>query len=93
MGIQRFFILLIYFIHFILVNITPTCQCSEFALAVGKCRGFCRGVVSMFFSICLGKKNANAIEFLGPIRKGAETEQTKYKGSTALNIGNEISAQ
>ena len=47
----------------------------------------------MFFRICLGKKNADAIEFLGPIRKGVETEQTKYKGSTALNIGNEISAQ
>ena len=39
-------------------------QYSEFALAVGKCQGFCQGI-SMFFSICLGKENAEATKFLG----------------------------
>ena len=43
-------------------------QRSKFASAVGKCRGFCRGI-SMFFSICLGKKNAEAIQYLGIFKK------------------------
>ena len=38
-------------------------QCSKFALAVGKCQGFCRGI-SPFYSICLGNKNAKAVKFL-----------------------------
>ena len=37
-------------------------QRSKFASAVGKCRGFCQGI-STFFSICLGKKNVEAIEW------------------------------
>ena len=43
-------------------------QRSEFASTVSKCRGFCRGI-TMFFSICLSKKNAKAIEFFGLIKK------------------------
>ena len=42
-------------------------QHSKFASAVGKCRGFCRGIY-MFFSICTGKKNAEAIKFLGILK-------------------------
>ena len=38
------------------------CKCLKFASAVGICQGFCRGI-SMFFGICLGKKNAEAIEW------------------------------
>ena len=38
-------------------------QCSKFALAVGKCQGFCRGI-SPFYSICLGNQNAEAVIFL-----------------------------
>ena len=38
-------------------------QRSKFASAVGKCRGFCRGI-SPFYSICLGNKNAEAVKFL-----------------------------
>ena len=38
-------------------------QCSKFALAVIKCRGFCRGI-SPFYSICLSNKNAEAVKFL-----------------------------
>ena len=45
-----------------------TLQRLEFASAVGKYQGFSRGI-SMFFSICLSKKNADAIEFLGLIKK------------------------
>ena len=37
-------------------------QRSKFALAVGKCWGFCRGI-STFLSICLCKKNAEATEW------------------------------
>ena len=40
-----------------------TLQRSKFASAVGKFRGFCRGV-SPFYSICLGNKNAEAVKFL-----------------------------
>ena len=43
-------------------------QGSKFVLAIGKCRGFCRGI-SIFFSICLGKRNAEAIKFLGILLK------------------------
>ena len=32
------------------------------------CREFCRGI-SMFLSICLGKKNAKAFEFVGILKK------------------------
>ena len=40
-------------------------QSLKFASAVSKCRGFCQ-CISVFFSICLGKKkNAEAIKFLG----------------------------
>ena len=42
-------------------------QRLKFALAVGKCWGFCRGIY-MFYSICLGKKNAKAIEFWGILK-------------------------
>ena len=38
-------------------------QGSKFASALSKCWGFCRGI-SMFFSICCGKKNAEAIKCL-----------------------------
>ena len=38
-------------------------QRSEFALAVSNCWGFCWGI-TIFFSICLGKNIAEAIEFL-----------------------------
>ena len=41
---------------------------SKFASAVSKCRGFCQGI-SRFFSICLGKKNAEAIKFLEILKK------------------------
>ena len=43
-------------------------QHLKFASAVSRCRGFCR-VISMFFNICLGKKNAEAIKFLGVLKK------------------------
>ena len=36
-------------------------QGSKFASAVSKCQGFCQGI-SMFFSICLSRKNAEAIK-------------------------------
>ena len=39
-----------------------TLQRSKFASAVGKCRGFCRGI-SPFRSICLGNKNAEVVKF------------------------------
>ena len=51
-----------------LENEITNIQRTKFALAVGKCRGFCRGI-SMFFSICLSKKNAEAIEFLEILKK------------------------
>ena len=35
----------------------------KFALAVGKCQGFCRGIPA-FYSICLGNKNGEAVKFL-----------------------------
>ena len=38
-------------------------QCLKFALAVGKSRGFCRGIPA-FYSICLGNKNGEAVKFL-----------------------------
>ena len=38
-------------------------QHSKFALAVGKCQGFCRGI-SPFYSICVGNNNAEAVKFL-----------------------------
>ena len=37
-------------------------QRSKFDSAVGKCRGFCRGI-SPFYIICLGNKNAEAVKF------------------------------
>ena len=37
-------------------------QRSKFASAVGKCRGFCRGI-SPFYIICLGNKNAEEVKF------------------------------
>ena len=47
--------------HMIIFNdlISKFYQCSI--------RGFCRGI-SMFFSICLGKKNAEVIKFLGILK-------------------------
>ena len=50
---------------FVLVTLT---QRSKFVLVVGKYWGFCQGI-SMFFSICFGKKNAKASEFLGIFKK------------------------
>ena len=44
-------------------NILQHWQHSKFALVVSKYRGFCWGMY-MFFSICLDKKNAEAIKFL-----------------------------
>ena len=38
-------------------------QRSKFASAVGKCRGFRRGI-SPFYSICLSSENAEAVKFL-----------------------------
>ena len=38
-------------------------QRSKFASAVGKCRGFRRGI-SPFYSICLSNENAEAVKFL-----------------------------
>ena len=55
----------------------PTKQRSKFPSAVGKCRAFYRGM-SMFFSICLGKRNAEAIEFLGILKKVLFQELKKY---------------
>ena len=43
-------------------------QHLKFASAISKCRGFCRDI-SIFFSICLGKKNAEAIKCLIRILK------------------------
>ena len=40
-----------------------TLERSKFASAVGKFRGFCRGV-SPFYSICLSNKNSEAVKFL-----------------------------
>ena len=47
---------------FLAKNISCT-QRSKFTSAVGKCRGFCRGILP-FYSICLGNKNAKAVKFL-----------------------------
>ena len=52
-----------------------TLQRSKFASAVGKCRGFCRGI-SPFYSICLGNKNAEAVKFL-EIKKKKSFPRTK----------------
>ena len=52
-----------------------TLQRSKFASAVGKCRGFCRGI-SPFYSICLGNKNAEAVKFL-EIKKKSFTRTKK----------------
>ena len=38
-------------------------QHSKSASAVGKRRGFCQGI-SLFYSICLTNKNAEAVKFL-----------------------------
>ena len=43
-------------------------QHSKFTSAISKCWGFC-WCISMFFSICLGKKNAEAIRFFGILKK------------------------
>ena len=43
-------------------------QRLKFALAIGKCWGFCWSI-SMFFSIGLGKKNAKAIKCLRILQK------------------------
>ena len=43
-------------------------QHSKFTSAVGRCQGFCRGI-SMFFSICLGNQNAEAIKFLEILKR------------------------
>ena len=64
-------------------------QCSKFASAVGKYRRFCRGM-SMFFSVCLGKKNAEATEFLGILKKYFSNNKKyifllKKKGIVLLN--------
>ena len=50
-------------------------QRSKFASAVGKCRGFCRGI-SPFYSMCLGNKNAEAVKFL-EIKKNSFPRTTK----------------
>ena len=52
-------------------------QCSKFASAVGKCQGFCQGI-NLFYSICLGKKNAEAIELLEILNKYFSTNKKTY---------------
>ena len=51
-------------IHKKILNSRIAVQRLKFAYAVGKCRG-----IYMFFSVCLGKKNAEAIKFLGILKK------------------------
>ena len=50
--------------------------------------GFCRGI-SMFFSICLGKKNAEVIKFLGILKKYVSKNKiyfcSRKKSNVSLN--------
>ena len=76
--VMNIFSLWTYFLfeHIAINNNMVIIQRLKFALTVGKCRGFCRGI-SMFFSICLGQKNAEAINFLG-ILKNNFSKNKKY---------------
>ena len=62
-----------------------TPQHSKFASAVGKYRGFCRGA-SMFFSICLGKKNAEEIKCLGILKKYVAKNKTYFCFKKKRNV-------
>ena len=54
---------------------------TKFSSAVGTCRGFCRGI-SMFFSICISKKNAEGIKCLKIFEKYV-AKNRKEKKSTS----------
>ena len=68
--------------HMIIFNeaISNFCQCS-----IG---GFCQGI-SMFFSICLLKKNAEVIKFLGILKKYVSKNKiyfcSRKKSNVSLN--------
>ena len=68
--------------HMIIFNdsISKFYQCSIW--------GFCRGI-SMFFSICLGKKNAEVIKFLGILKKYVSKNKiyfcSRKKSNVSLN--------
>ena len=76
--VMNIFSLWTYFLfeHIVINNNMVIIQRLKFASTVGKCRGFCRGI-SMSFSICLGQKNAEAINFLG-ILKNNFSKNKKY---------------
>ena len=69
------------FYHLNLISL----QRLKSASAVGKCRGFCRGI-SMFFSICLGKKNAEAIKFLGILKKYISKNEIYFCLKKIINV-------
>ena len=48
-------------------------------------RGFCRGI-SMFFSICLGKKNAEVIKFLGILKKYVSKNKIYFCSRKESNV-------
>ena len=68
--------------HMIIFNdsVSKFYQCSI--------RGFCRGI-SMFFSICLGKKNAEVIKFLGILKQCVSENKicfcSRKKNNVSLN--------
>ena len=65
--------------HMIIFNeaISNFCQCS-----IG---GFCQGI-SMFFSICLLKKNAEVIKFLGILKKYVSNNKICFWSRKKSNI-------
>ena len=65
--------------HMIIFNeaISNFCQCS-----IG---GFCQGI-SMFFSICLLKKNAEVIKFLGILKKYVSNNKICFGSRKKSNI-------
>ena len=48
-------------------------QCLKFALAVGKCQS-----ISPFYSICLSKKNAEAVKFLEILKKSFPSTKKEF---------------
>ena len=65
--------------HMIIFNdsISKFYQCSIW--------GFCRGI-SMFFSICLGKKNAEVIKFLGILKKYVSENKIQFSSKKKSNV-------
>ena len=59
--------LIIKYITLVKMRTNKWLQHSKFTSAVSKCWGFCWGIY-MFFSVCLSKKNTEAIKFFGILK-------------------------